>query len=213
VSDNSPAVRGSGHWGDFVPAYGPRGRGFAHQNGHYFGALDYFTHIRDGSHDWYRDDKELKEEGYSTHLVAREACRLIEGRDKTKPLFLYVPFNAVHAPLQAPDDYLKSYPALNGPRRKLAGMLSAADNAIGQIVASLDELDVSLIACASVAEALAVLREQPVQLLLTDLMMREMDGIELFKQALRLSRPASRQNAVTLAFARFGSFLAGHPRS
>jgi arylsulfatase A-like enzyme len=104
--------------------------------------IDYFTHMRGKWHDWYRDGQELKEEGYSTQLIAREACRLIEGRDKTKPLFLYVPFNAVHAPLQAPDDYLKSYPALNGPRRKLAGMLSALDDAIRQIVASLGKAGV-----------------------------------------------------------------------
>ncbi len=52
---------------------------------------------------------------------------------------MYVPFNGVHAPLQVPDEYLKPYESLKGPRQKVAGMLSAVDEAIGQIVQSLDE--------------------------------------------------------------------------
>lgn len=132
------AITGKWHLGEFDPAYVPTARGFDHQYGHYFGAIDYFTHIRDGSHDWHRDDKEVKEEGYSTHLVAREACRLIQEKDAAKPLFLYVPFNGVHSPLQVPEPYLKPYEQLKDGRKTLAGMLSAVDEAIGQIVAALE---------------------------------------------------------------------------
>ena len=89
------AITGKWHLGEFDRAYLPTSRGFDHQYGHYFGALDYNTHIRDGQHDWYRDDREVKEEGYSTQLLAKEACRLIAEKDKSKPLFLYMPFNAV----------------------------------------------------------------------------------------------------------------------
>jgi len=133
------AITGKWHLGEFDRAYLPTSRGFDHQYGHYFGALDYDTHIRDSQHDWYRDDKEVKEEGYSTHLIAREACRLIAEKDKSKPLFLYMPFNAVHGPLMVPDSYLKMYPSLKGPRQKLAGMLTAADEAIGQVIAALEQ--------------------------------------------------------------------------
>lgn len=133
------AITGKWHLGEFDPAYKPTARGFDHQYGHYFGALDYFTHLRDGKHDWYRDDVELKEEGYSTHLVAKEACRLIEAQEKDKALFLYVPFNGVHSPLQVPDSYLEPYASLEGPRRQLAGMLAAVDEAIGQIVDALEK--------------------------------------------------------------------------
>jgi arylsulfatase A-like enzyme len=131
-------ITGKWHLGEFDRAYLPTSRGFDHQYGHYFGAIDYFTHMRDGSHDWHRDDGESNDEGYSTHLLAREACRLIAGRDKSKPLFLYVPFNGVHSPLQVPDKYLHPYSTLKGARQKLAGMLSAVDEAIGQIVATLE---------------------------------------------------------------------------
>jgi len=133
------AITGKWHLGEFADAYKPTARGFQHQYGHYFGALDYFTHVRDGSADWYRDDKPLKEEGYTTALLAKEACRLIAERDPQKPLFLYVPFNGVHAPLQVPERYLEPYASIPGNRRKMAGMLSAVDEAIGQIVAALDK--------------------------------------------------------------------------
>jgi arylsulfatase A-like enzyme len=131
------AITGKWHLGEFDPAYLPTARGFDHQYGHYFGAIDYFQHTRDGSPDWYRDDQAVQEEGYSTHLVAREACRLIQEYDQAKPLFLYVPFNGVHGPLQVPEKYTQPYTALTGNRRTLAGMVSAVDEAIGQIVAAL----------------------------------------------------------------------------
>ena len=133
------AITGKWHLGEFDTAYKPTARGFDHQYGHYFGMLDYFTHIRDGTHDWHSDDQELKEEGYTTNLIAREACRLIKEKSRDKPLFLYVPFNGVHTPLQAPESYMQPYAALKENRRKLGGMLAAVDEAIGQIVASLEE--------------------------------------------------------------------------
>ena len=48
------AITGKWHLGEFDRAYLPTSRGFDHQYGHYFGALDYDSHIRDRSHDWYR---------------------------------------------------------------------------------------------------------------------------------------------------------------
>lgn len=146
------AVVGKWHLGEFEKAYQPLGRGFDHQYGNWFGAIDYFTHKRDGVLDWHRDDEPSQDEGYSTHLVAKEAVRLIKEQPADKPLFLYVPFNAVHAPLQVPEQYLKSYDKLTGQRRTYAGMLSAMDEAVGQIVAALEEkrlLENTLIAFSS----------------------------------------------------------------
>ena len=134
----STAICGKWHLGHYEPAYLPTHRGFDHQYGHYNGALDYFTHIRDGGHDWHRDDKVNRDEGYSTFLVANEAVRLIREQPADKPLFLYVPFNAVHAPHQVPDKYKEPYAALAEPRRTYAGMVAAEDEAIGQIVAAID---------------------------------------------------------------------------
>jgi arylsulfatase A-like enzyme len=133
------AITGKWHLGEFENAYKPTSRGFDHQHGHYFGAIDYFTHVRDGSHDWYHDDKELKEEGYSTHLITKEAVRLIDAQPKDQPLFLYMPFNGIHSPHQVPDSYLQPYEALTGTRKQLAGMLAAVDEGIGQVVAALEK--------------------------------------------------------------------------
>ena len=127
------AICGKWHLGEYQPAYTPTNRGFDQQYGHMFGAIDYFTHIRDGKHDWYRNDKPAPEEGYSTHLIAKEACRVIATKPDDKPLFLYVPFNGIHSPLQVPDKYKQPYSKLPEPRRSIAGMLAAVDEAIGQI--------------------------------------------------------------------------------
>jgi arylsulfatase A-like enzyme len=136
------AICGKWHLGHFAPDYLPTRRGFDHQYGHYNGALDYFTHMRDGGFDWHRDDKECRDEGYTTHLIAKEAVRFIESTAGKKPFFLYVPFNAVHAPHQAPDQYTSAYPKLSGERKKYAGMLAAMDESVGRIVAAVEKAGV-----------------------------------------------------------------------
>jgi arylsulfatase A-like enzyme len=133
------AIAGKWHLGHFRREYLPTRRGFDHQYGHYNGALDYFTHIRDGGFDWHRDDRVNHDEGYSTHLIAREAARRIRERDSAKPLFLYVPFNAVHAPHQVPPAYAEAYTQFEGERQIYAGMVAALDEAIGQIVSAVTD--------------------------------------------------------------------------
>jgi len=136
------AIVGKWHLGHFHPDYLPTKRGFDHQYGHYNGALDYFTHIRDGGFDWHKDDKVCRDEGYSTHLLARDATQFIADNGGKKPFLLYVPFNAVHAPHQAPEEFMKAYPNLKGERLKYAGMLAAMDEGVGKIVAALDKAGV-----------------------------------------------------------------------
>jgi hypothetical protein len=146
------ALTGKWHLGEFEKAYQPNARGFDHQYGHFFGMLDYYTHDRLNKLDWFRNGEPLKEEGYTTHLIAKEACKVIASGDQSKPLFLYVPFNGVHSPFQAPDSYLKPYAHLKGNRQKLAGMLAAVDEAIGQIEEALKKagrLDNTLIVFSS----------------------------------------------------------------
>ncbi len=78
-------------------------------------------------------------------------------------------------------------------------MLVDDDASIRRFVAlALDELDVTLIACASVAEALAALREAPVQLLLTDLMMPGESGLDLLQHL--ADSPALRGGALQVVF-------------
>ncbi|MBI5706127.1 MAG: sulfatase [Armatimonadetes bacterium] len=74
---------------------------------------------------------------YLTYAFGREAVGFIEA-NKRHPFFLYLPFNAVHAPLQAPTrlaEKTASFP--EGKRRTFAGMLMAMDEAVGQVLATL----------------------------------------------------------------------------
>lgn len=132
------AIVGKWHLGHFQPEYLPTRRGFHHQYGHYNGAIDYNTHQRDGGFDWHRDDAVDREEGYSTELIAKESVRIVETYAGKKPYFLYVPFNAVHTPLQVPAKYLKPFDHLQGNRRQYAGMLHAMDQAIGKIAEAVE---------------------------------------------------------------------------
>jgi arylsulfatase A-like enzyme len=133
------AIAGKWHLGHAKPEYLPMQRGFDHQYGHYNGALDYFTHERDGGHDWHRNDKANYDEGYSTTLLAKEAVTRITERDKSKPLFLYVPFTAVHGPYQVPDSYKEPYSSANRRRLNYMGMVAALDEAVGQINGALKD--------------------------------------------------------------------------
>jgi arylsulfatase A-like enzyme len=132
------AIDGKWHQGHFQKAYLPMERGFDSQYGHYNGAIDYFTHLRDGGLDWHRNEHALVEKGYSTHLIALEAMRIIRERDPRKPFFLYVAFNAVHNPLEVPESYTLPYSHFPARRRTYAGMVAALDEAVGQILDTLD---------------------------------------------------------------------------
>ena len=104
------------------------------------GAIDYFTHERDGGLDWNRDGVSVREEGYSTFLLGAETIRLIKQRDKSRPFFHYLPFNAPHAPLQAPPDYIDRYANIKDEkRRRYAAMTEAMDATVGKVLAALDE--------------------------------------------------------------------------
>lgn len=133
------AIVGKWHLGHFRPEYLPTRRGFDHQYGHYNGAIDYFKHDRDGGFDWHRDDKVCHEEGYSTHLIAKDASKFVAETAGKSPFFLYVPFNAVHAPLQVPEKYKDPYGQLKPNRKSYAGMLAAMDEGVGQIIEAVEK--------------------------------------------------------------------------
>ncbi len=133
------AIVGKWHLGHAKREYLPTSRGFDHQYGHYNGALDYNSHDRDGGHDWHKDDQANHDDGYSTTLIGKEATRIVKDRNRNKPLFLYIPFNAVHSPFQAPKAVIDQYPDLTGNRQKYAAMLHILDEAVGDVVAALEE--------------------------------------------------------------------------
>jgi arylsulfatase A-like enzyme len=134
------AIVGKWHLGHADPKYWPRQRGFDYQYGPLIGEIDYFTHKQHGVVDWYRNNKLVKEEGYSTTLLGNEAVKLIEQHDASTPIYLYLAFNAPHTPYQATQEYLDQYKSISDPsRRAYAASITAMDDQIGRVVAALEK--------------------------------------------------------------------------
>lgn len=115
---------------------GALGYGFDHFYGFTGAEVDYFKHTNQrGQTDWWRDNKQVEEEGYTTTLFADEAIKQLKKRDPKKPFYLQVAFNAPHATLAAPKELTDKH--------KSDGLYNAVvdglDQGIGRILAALDE--------------------------------------------------------------------------
>ena len=128
--------------------WGPTAFGFDHGYGTLTGAADPWTHkYRHGSYEdtWHRDGQLFHEDGNATELIAAEALRRIN--EKQSPWFVYVPFHAVHTPVDTPDEFKRLYdgvkfhddPAKQDSRLRMAAMVSQLDAKVGQFVAALEE--------------------------------------------------------------------------
>ena len=77
---------------------------------------------------------------YTTDAYAARALDWLE-RNKSKPWFMYLPFNAQHAPLQAPQKYLDRFSRITDEKRRIfAAMMSAMDDAVGRVMAKVREM-------------------------------------------------------------------------
>lgn len=117
----------------------PQQQGFEHFYGFLNGEIDYFAHTgMRGTVDWQRDGKTVDEKGYSTDLLADDAVRQIKARDKARPFYLQVAFNAPHIPLAAPPELIARHKS-EGERAGLyRAVVEGMDTAIGRILDTLD---------------------------------------------------------------------------
>lgn len=134
----------AGKWGcgEWLPEHLPMGQGFDHQYGHYAWGIDYNNYTiphnspaRFAVYDWHRNQEPLYEQGYSTDLIANEVVRLMAGHRQDrgdKPFFYYVPFNAIHGPLEEIPRYADQY-------EKRYAALKCLDEAVGRIVGAIDQ--------------------------------------------------------------------------
>lgn len=77
---------------------------------------------------------------YTTDAYADRAVDWID-KHRDRPWFLYLPFNAQHAPLQAPQKYLDRFPDIaDEKRRTFAAMMSAMDDAVGRVLDKVRQL-------------------------------------------------------------------------
>lgn len=133
-------LTGKWHLGHGRAQFHPNARGFDHFYGHVTGGIGYWDHVHGGGLDWQRNGKTLREEGYSTHLIAEEAVRKIRTRQPSRPFFLYASFNAPHLPNEAPANAVHAYSHIESRQRRLhAAMVTELDTAIGDIVDTLTD--------------------------------------------------------------------------
>lgn len=129
------------------PEWIPNAYGFDTSYGTLTGAADPWTHkYRKGNpyeDTWHRNGQLFHEEGNATELVAAEALKQIEAPGA--PWFVYVPFHAVHTPVDAPPEYKALYqgiafhsdPQKHDSRLRMAAMVSQIDAKVGQFVEAL----------------------------------------------------------------------------
>jgi arylsulfatase A-like enzyme len=84
-----------------------------------------------------RNTAEVREEEYLTDAFAREAVAFVR-KHPGDPFFLYLSFNAVHDPLEAPPKYLDRFPQIKDEKRRIyAAMTAAMDDAVGRVLEAL----------------------------------------------------------------------------
>jgi arylsulfatase A-like enzyme len=131
---------GKWHLG-LTPAYNPVRRGFDEFYGFMRrGAHDYYQ-LSNPAHPIYRNLEPIRDEGYLTTRLTDEAVSFIR-RHKDRPFFLYLAYNAVHAPAQAPEEDVRRFHTGDKQRDVLMAMLRHLDLGVGRVVQALQEAGV-----------------------------------------------------------------------
>ncbi|XP_014789497.1 arylsulfatase J [Octopus bimaculoides] len=142
-------IVGKWHLGFISEDYTPTKRGFSSHFGYWLGAESYYLHLAGRGdylgYDFHRNLDVAKDAlgHYSTEIFTQEAVKIIKNHNETKPLFLYLPYQAVHSSsiqpyLEAPEKYTKRFPNISNKQRKLfAGMVAALDDGVGEVVNAL----------------------------------------------------------------------------
>jgi arylsulfatase A-like enzyme len=147
---------GKWHLGQHAWEFTPVFRGYESYLGFFNGGESYFDHAvplipTHGNHDYdfSRQTGERCGEGcwtvelsannhYSTHLLTTEAVHLIDAHNTSEPFFLYLAYQAVHGPDQAPLMYVEPFAAVKDKKRRIySGMLAALDEAVGNVTKAL----------------------------------------------------------------------------
>ncbi len=131
---------GKWHLG-YRPEFHPQKRGFDEFFGFLGGAHSYLDAGSDrAANPIQRGTTTVDKMDYATEEFAREAAAFIDRR-RAESWFVYLPFNAVHAPLEATEKYLNRFASIEDSRRRtFAAMLSAMDDAVGVVLAKIAEL-------------------------------------------------------------------------
>ena len=130
------------------PEWAPNHFGFDESYGSLAGGCGYFRHLyKPGNYSvtWHRDGKLGEEEGHTTDLIQNRVIDWIEtAASKEAPWFIYVPFTAVHTPIQPKEEWVLYYENRYKDRfkdrseRLYPALTTHMDDAIGRILAAVE---------------------------------------------------------------------------
>jgi arylsulfatase A len=126
---------GKWHNGVFDMCHHPNNRGFDEFAGFLNGGMGYFDWILD-----YNGEARRSDSRYLTDVFTQESVNFIE-RHRNEPFFLFVSYNAPHAPLEAPEEEIETFAdtdELNPAVKTLYAMIRRMDAGIGSILETLD---------------------------------------------------------------------------
>jgi arylsulfatase A-like enzyme len=136
IAGYATGMFGKWHLG-ILPEFNPTRRGFDEYFGFLGGNHDYLDWEGDPHNLMVRGTNHVDGKEYLTEAFTREAVSFI-GRHKNKPFFIYLPYNAVHSPIEALDKYKDRFPDVkNGKRKTYLAMLAALDDGVGAVLKKL----------------------------------------------------------------------------
>ena len=166
-ADYSTGIFGKWHLGDNYP-FRPSEQGFDESIIHLAGGIGQvgdFTNYYKGNTSYFdpilwKNNKKNQYDGYCSDIFAENAVKFIE-KNKNKPFFCYLSFNAPHTPLQVPKKYYDMYKDLDPEvgfmdeslaskmsekdkedARRIYGMVTNIDDNVGKVLNKLTELGI-----------------------------------------------------------------------
>lgn len=105
---------------------------------------DYYNHLRHGENFMRRQRETITPEGHATELFTQWACDWVREQSvRPEPFLLYLAYNAPHAPIQPPEDWLQRIrersPGLTEKRAKFVALTEHMDDGIGKLLATLKD--------------------------------------------------------------------------
>ena len=95
-----------------------------------------------------KDEEMFRGKGYITDILTDAALDFMD-KNRDKPFFCYVPYNAPHSPFQVPDKYYDKYKNIKANNERdqkilasIYGMVECVDDNIARLLAKLDALGI-----------------------------------------------------------------------
>ena len=150
LADNGYATALVGKWHlGYLPQFSPTAHGFGYFFGFKAGFTDYWQHTDGGGDaDLFENDQQVSVPGYMTDLITQRSIQFM-ARNKNKPFFIDIAYNAAHWPYQSPDTpsvardhgrHLTAFDSATSTRANYAAILEHADRGVGAILKALDSL-------------------------------------------------------------------------